>query len=189
MTHKRGQSLRKIKPKSYSADTLNSELESLGFIKKTVALSASFKPARWWLTNGGKTDKKNHPEVVPMTIYVHKDGSMVRVKPQGIPDSSDTALRRRPHFVRSVLLKPDFDLCNHRTCEPDSSWENEAFKVTEDFIPVPKAPARQYGMNLEIHPVAGTQKERFNEVLKDLSMEMVHQSLQINCENNSNFEK
>lgn len=189
MTHKRGQSLRKIKPKFYSADTLNSELESLGFIKKTVPLIASFKPARWWLTNGSRTDNKNHPEVVPMTIYLHKDGSMVRVKHQGIPDSSDTVLRRRPHFVRSVLLVPDFNLCDQGTCEPDSSWENEAFKVTDDFVPVPKAPARQYGLNLDIHPVAGTQKDQFNEVLKDLSMEMVHQTLQINCENNLNFKK
>jgi hypothetical protein len=65
----------------------------------------------------------------PMIVYVHADGGMVRVKPQGDPTSK---FRPQPDLSKSVRHPYDADY---------RDYSREAFKVDSLGRPLPKSPA------------------------------------------------
>lgn len=65
-------------------------------------------------------------EIIPMEIWTHPDGGMVRVKPEGDPTSK---FRPQPHLSVSVKYPPDAS---------GHDFNNEAFKVDHAGNPLPK---------------------------------------------------
>ena len=78
-------------------------------------------------------------EALVHDIYVHPDGGMVRVKPQGDPQNS---ARKQPHASKSVLKHRPADASQASTL-----LSEEAFKVTDDGKPVPKSWSTNCGMH------------------------------------------
>jgi hypothetical protein len=109
---KQGQSVRNLNLEGKTADQMRQELLDKGF--------------------------EHHPERlasgVPHDIYTHRDGGMVRIKPEGDPASPH---RSQPHVSKSVLYDPD----------KGTGYENEAFKVANEGQAVPKSPSSGAGMN------------------------------------------
>jgi hypothetical protein len=100
---------------------------------------------------------------VPHDIYVHPDGGMVRVKPQGVPENK---FRPQPHVSKSVL----FDAAPKDGGWPDTRFENEAFKVANDGTPLPSATKSSYGFKSR-----GGQLEKV--VYNDYLMDRAHTNL------------
>lgn len=89
------------------------------------------------------------PYPTPHDIYLHPDGGMVRVKPEG---HLGNPLRPEPHVSKSVLIDPKSVLKDPEkgTERPNTEWANEAFKVTNDGYAVPKAPSSGNGMRNDL---------------------------------------
>lgn len=106
-----------------------------------------------------------------MDIYVHEDGSLIRVKPEGIPRAARAPFHF-PHYIKSVLLslKP---ICEGQVCQLDTSFKNEAFKITEEGDPVPKGPRADFGLRFLY--AMDQKRERLYQV--DTLMRLVHPTL------------
>ncbi len=165
----RGQSLRKINVK-VTKEKLHKQLLDLGFIWKEVPLTAGKN--RYWTLSGHKTIDKTDPNLVMMQIYVHADGSMVRIKSHGIPDKTGQYPQRFPQILLAVLL----DISPKSVQDFDTSYENEGFKVTLEGNAVPKSPSPKFGIKIPDYP--GFSKFELKKV-PDILMGMVH----INVEN------
>jgi hypothetical protein len=124
-----GSSVRDLDLSKKSPEDLHKLLIANGFQHKREPLSAGNEYKR---RDGSTTPDPNDPENVHHDIYTHQDGGMVRVKPEGDPDSP---FRPEPHASKSVVFAP------HET-----SFPSEAFKVTNQGIAVPKAPGERYGL-------------------------------------------
>ncbi len=104
------------------------------------------------LANGGVTPNWNDPGVVRHFMYVHPDGGVIRIKPSGEPRPDGEFSRKAPHASKSVLLdmsilrngsdEVDIELLaklDEDTLDKLTGFPNEAFKVSNDGTPVPKA--------------------------------------------------
>lgn len=100
-----GQSVKNLDVSGKSPEQLHHELTQKGFEHKRELL------------NG--TDANGNPVKTPHDIYTHRDGGMVRVKPEGYPGNK---IRPEPHVSKSVLQDPN----------GGTGWNNEAFKVTNE---------------------------------------------------------
>ncbi len=136
-----------------TAPRIHTLLIAAGFRHQRVPLvvNPTAEPKQYWLQDGSHT---THPEtaatVVAMDIYDHPDGSIVRVKPWGVPDRHGKTPRPQPHTSKAVA----FDATQHCmlwwfACHIDTSWENEAFKVSDLGIPLPKSPTAEQGLLLD----------------------------------------
>jgi hypothetical protein len=136
---KRGMSVRHLTLSNKAPQTIHYELINKGFKHSRVPLAVNAnetKKKSYWCKDGSTTNTKLSKRLVYMDTYSHTDGGLVRVKPHGIPDPRNP--RPQPHAAKSVLLN---------TKAPyDSSWQNEAFKVSEEGYPVPKAPTKDAGL-------------------------------------------
>ncbi|MEW5851768.1 MAG: hypothetical protein AB2A00_23465 [Myxococcota bacterium] len=170
---KAGASVRALELQGKDAATLHAELLAAGFQHRREPLKGPMRPRQvgeqdgvpvYARTDGGRTTNPADPliameqtyvradgtrttspddNVVPHDIYVHPaDGGMVRIKPQGDPSSP---MRPQPHASKAVLLRGS-GVAGRFDVERDTGWNNEAFKVTNDGHPVPKAPQPHFGL-------------------------------------------
>lgn len=93
---------------------------------------------KWLLRSGELVTELDHANTVAHDIYLHADGSMIRVKPEGIPTQLSLP-RKHPYYIKSVLLDK-VGVCHIDTCEYNYEFTNEAFKLTTNGIPVPSSP-------------------------------------------------
>ena len=176
---KRGQSLAKICPKGKTVQALHADLVNAGFSWKAVPLLVGQgEEKKFWKLNGDQTSNDQDPEVVKMHIYIHPDGGMVRVKASGVPDKSAKYPRRSPHVVMAVLKKFDPTQCRDGKCPYDTSYENEAFKVTRDGKAGPKAPGCGFKYLFENNRAYA---KVLNQLAVDIYMDLVHTDLQTSC--------
>jgi hypothetical protein len=139
---KRGLSVKDLMLTNKTPQLIHSELVGKGFKHKRVPLvvNPNDKAPQYWRVDGSKTNSKWGRDLIHMDTYYHKDGGLVRVKPQGIPDPKYP--RSHPHAAKSVLLNTNN--------VSDTSWKNEAFKVSEEGHPIPKAPTKAAGLKLSL---------------------------------------
>jgi hypothetical protein len=178
---KRGQLARQIKLTGKSAQEIHGLLLSKKFSHKQVPLKVRRDDENYWLKDGGITEDINDPNLVLMDIYVHNDGSMIRIKSFGIPDASGLVeLRRMPHASKSVLK----NLCKGKNCTQDTSFNNEAFKVTDEGFPIPKSSSPQAGLKLPYDNSSEFGK-MLNEVVMDTNAVLGHINLGTKCKDNA----
>ncbi len=177
---KRAQTLKKISLENKTAEELHKELLKLGFVWQKVPLRASFKKRTYWLIGGQTTKNPNHKHVVNLHLYIHEDGSLVRIKAAGVPDVRGKHPRRAAHAVKVVLLNVAPDLCKNNECQYDTSYQNEAFKVTNDNQPVPKAPSQKFGLKLPQGTLTTLGKRR-TRVIQNVVMNLAHTNLKTPC--------
>ena len=106
-------------------------------------------PNRYWLRNGEtQMGIPSQKRALPMIVYDHHDGSVVRVKAWGIPDPAHRTFRPQPHVSRSVVFDTK-EACAffYFNCHINTDWENEAFKISNTGTPLPKSPSQNDGMN------------------------------------------
>jgi hypothetical protein len=118
-------------------------LETRGFVLRAEAIAGECAPdgARQWVRrDGSATVNRADAELVPVDCYVHHDGGMVRVFPLGDPRGR-LVPAGKPAAIKSVL----FESAEH-AAEADTSFRNEAFRVTNDGDPVPKSSRTSYGL-------------------------------------------
>lgn len=178
---KRGQSLAHIQPEGKTAQALHIDLIKKGFTWKTVPLLVDQGgDKKYWKVNGDQTSNEKDPQVVKMHIYTHRDGSMVRIKASGVPDKAAKYPKRPPHVVMAVLKNFGPAQCQGKFCNYDTSYDNEAFKVTREGMAGPKAPSAKYGFR---HPFKNNTpfSRELNCAAEDIYMDLVHTSLKTNC--------
>jgi hypothetical protein len=137
---KRGLSVKNLSVENKTPQYIHHKLLHAGFNHQRIpfVVNPNDKVKHYWRLDGSKTSLANAKGIVCMDVYSHKDGGIVRVKPLGVPDPKNP--RPQPHAAKSVALDPN----NYNL----TSWQNEAFKVTNDGQPVPKAPSREFGLKL-----------------------------------------
>ena len=176
-----GQSLQSISFEGKTAEQLHQELLIKGFRWITKPLSASGQGRRqYWKIDGKKTLNPRDKNVVLVHLYVHQDGSLIRIKAAGVPDHKGRCPRRAPHAIKSVLLNFNPASCEKGLCKYDTTESNEAFKVTEDNRPIPKAPTEAAGFKI---PALGNsaQAKKLKQVASDMLMEVSHTPLKTSC--------
>lgn len=174
---KRAQSLKNIHPKGKTAKDLHLDLIKEGFVWKAVPLLVDQgSEKKYWKLNGEQTSDVADPQVVKMHIYIHPDGGMVRIKASGIPDKAAKYSKRCPHAVMAVLKSFDFTQCEGNACNYDTSYDNEAFKVTSEGMAGPKASSPKYGFKLPIENDL-FYTEKLNQFAEDVYMDLVHITL------------
>lgn len=178
---KRGQSLSRIQTEGKTAKDLHTILSNEGFSWKDVSLQAGKgHQKKYWKIDGNKTENKQDPNVVKMRIYTHRDGAIVRIKACGIPDKKGKSPRRSPHIIMAVLKSIDSQLCDKESCNYDTSYANEAFKVTQEGDPGPKGPSIKYGLRLPFKNDTHHAKT-LNQVVENTYMDLVHTNLKTDC--------
>jgi len=126
-----GSSVRHLDLRNKTALALDDQLRELGFSHSGRPLPA---PGGGYLRQDGtRTDDADDSEVARDDVYTHRDGGMVRMRPDGVPGDLRWS---SPHAIKAVL----YDATRPAT------RDNEAFKVTNDGYPVPKTPHRSDGM-------------------------------------------
>lgn len=72
--------------------------------------------------------KDERGEFVPLWVFIHTDGSKIRVKPKGDPKSK---YRPFPDATKSLVFPPGSDPCD---------YSNEVFLIDHQGLPLPKQP-------------------------------------------------
>ncbi|WP_039457609.1 hypothetical protein [Candidatus Jidaibacter acanthamoebae] len=145
--NKRGHAAKKLRLSGLNATELHELLLKQGFEHQRKPLHILKNDKIFWLKDGTTTADADHKNIVPIDIYIHKDGSIVKVKPFGVPDKQAKAPRREAHFSKAVLKDLPCD-CVDRDCKYNISYKNEAFKVTELGYAVPKSPSAKAGLKI-----------------------------------------
>lgn len=178
---KRGHKIKSLDLHHKTAQEIHSILTKEGFkhkrtplmVRKTVLKDRGY----YWLNNGEMTTDPKHADLVVMDIYVHDDGSMVRVKPESTPDHSKRTALRFPHYSKNVLLKLD-DVCDDKkVCTKDISYTNEAFKLTREGNPLPKNIKAESGFRF-LYPKNNKRKRAMQA---DVVMNLIHFNLPTQC--------
>lgn len=176
---KRAQSLKNIHPEGKTAKALHLDLIKNGFSWKAVPLLVDQGlEKKYWQLDGEQTINATDPHVVKMHIYIHPDGAMVRIKASGIPDKTAKYSKRCPHVVMAVLKSFDFTQCEGNACNYDTSYDNEAFKVTCEGMAGPKAPSQQHGFKSPVENDTSYNRE-LSRFAEDVYMDLVHTNLKI----------
>jgi hypothetical protein len=132
---RRGLSVKNLNLANKTPQAIHHALLDKGFkhSRAPLLVNANDKNKDYWRKDGTTTKSKVGKDLVYMDTYYHKDGGLVRVKPQGIPDPRHP--RNQPHAAKSVVYAAN-----------DTSWQNEAFKVSNKGYPIPKAPTKEAGL-------------------------------------------
>ncbi len=143
----RGQQVKNLKVADLTAREIREKLKKAGFKGQKVPLVAGkgFGKITFWKKDGTRTIDRRDPDIIKMEIYYHDDGSLVRIKEQGVPSRNHPS--KGPHVVKAVML----DLTKKTGKEgeeaaPDTRARNEAFKLTDEGIPVPRSPGPNAGL-------------------------------------------
>lgn len=146
MNGERGKSVRQLKLAGKKPDDLHKELIDAGFQHERVPLRApkQDKVYKYWRRDGTKTSDAQDAQIVPMDIYAHADGGLVRVKPEGVPSVKYS--HAVPQATKSVVYN-----LNPKDGKPfDTRYPNEAFKITDEGMPLPKGLSTKTGLRLII---------------------------------------
>jgi len=149
MTGKRGRSVRSLVLHGKSALEIHNELMDRGFQYQRIPLinPRKNKKAKYWRRDGSTTNDKTDPELLPHDLYIHHDGGIVRMKPEGIPDPRHPS--PAPHVSKSVLRDLTLKkLPFNKEKALDTRSRNEAFKITDGGLPIPKAPGKKGTMRM-----------------------------------------
>lgn len=177
-----GQSIKSIHLKNHDAKSLHHILLQKGFSHHRIVLNHNINNKMLYLKRNGRfTSNPKENDAVPHDIYVHPDGGMIRIKPEGIPTTHPTIKRHYPQAVKCVLFDATLH-CHNQICEYDTSYKNEAFKVTDKNIPVPKSTAKEEGFNWQPHllPEIAYRKKAFLKGWADTIMAACHQEISSN---------
>lgn len=140
-------------------------LKKHGFRHSRIPLKTHPNDRRYRLKTGGTTTATpNAEEMLPMDIFDHPDGSLIRIKAWGIPDETGASFQPNPHVTKSIVWDAS-DECwlGFFDCHLNTSWANEAFKLTDDGEPMPKS----------ISPTDGFRQNVGEELIKD-TMDRIH---------------
>lgn len=144
---------------AYRAGKLGESVRELDLRRKSVQECREALVAKGFTVEHGHiTDVRTgkpavHPETgeaIPMEIWTHPDGGMVRIKPEGDPTSK---FRPQAHLSKSVKYPPDAS---------GHDFNNEAFKVDAEGRPLPKWPK-------DANPTAGVDTPAGKKFLDDLA--------------------
>lgn len=145
-----GNSVHDLRLAGQTVDAVERALAGLGFRKQRTPLMAERTRTgapRWRLLDGGTSTDPAHPAVVPVDVHVHLDGGCVRIHPLGDPRHPLDPIT--PFAAKSVLfVAPSWrvdDLAGKRALEIDTSFCNEAFRVTDEGAVVAKSRRTAYG--------------------------------------------
>ncbi len=144
---RRGQSLQGIVLSQHSVEELHAILLSKKFRHSRVPLAHWINGSRLYCQLDGTLSPTYDLNTTPQDIYIHDDGGMVRLKPRGIPCKHPQLLRRLPHGAKCVLFDVT-PVCQNAHCELDTSYANEAFKISDQDLPVPKGIASSAGIKI-----------------------------------------
>lgn len=142
---KRGMQVKKLNLQDKTPAQIHEILLSTGFKHERIPLGKGKTQKIYWKMSGEETTRATDKDLVVMDIYTHADGSSVRVKPEGIPDRKRRTPLRRPHYTKSVLINLTPKCNEKKVCRVDTSYENEAFKLTQEGFAVPKSPRPSHG--------------------------------------------
>jgi hypothetical protein len=175
LKEKRASSLKALKLEGLSAKEIHDVLLKAGFSHTRLTLS---KPEEKSLPAGAQAKPIVMTPARAMDIYTHADGALVRVKPQGVDDSKRRQPNRLPQYTLGVLYDAEAK-CDEvgKNCKPDTSFDNEAFKVTALGQPVPKTPKPAHGFLYAYGP----DQKRERRIQADTAMSLVHFMLPTAC--------
>lgn len=142
---KRGAQVKKLNLQDKTPAQIHEILLSTGFKHERIPLGKGKTQKIYWKISGEETTRATDKDLVVMDIYTHADGSSVRVKPEGIPDLKRRTPLRSPHYTKSVLINLTPKCNEKKVCRIDTSYENEAFKLTQEGFAVPKSPRPAHG--------------------------------------------
>lgn len=148
----RGASVATLDLRDKSPEQIHTFLLKAGFHhdRRPLVAGSEGEERLYWKMDGTKTANRNDPNLMPIDIYVHADGGVVRVKPMGVPD---VKFPTPPEYAKAVLLTltPKY---SHRTRkkELDTTYRNEAFKVNTMGMAIPKGPSLGGGIKLLHRP-------------------------------------
>lgn len=144
---------------AYRAGKLGESVRELDLRRMNVAqCRETLKAKGFTVEQGHITDVRTgkpavHPETgeaIPMEIWTHPDGGMVRIKPEGDPTSK---FRPQAHLSKSVKYPPDAS---------GHDFNNEAFKVDAEGRALPKWPK-------DAKPTVGVDTPAGKKFLDDLA--------------------
>lgn len=103
--------------------------------KKPLTVDSNGSRSLFLKVNGIETPNSGEDGVAWQEVCVQpRQGCVVRLKMDGFPRSK----RSGPHSTKAVLLDKNGD---------PSRYENEAFKITFQGVPVPKGPEARFGLS------------------------------------------
>lgn len=146
-----GAKAKNLKLRGLRADAIHALLMNDGFRHRRVALVVGAGEGNlYWRKSGEKqVGVPTEDTMLPMDIYDAPDGSVIRIKAWGIPDPTGKTPRTFPHISKSVVFDRNescvlfvFD------CHINTTWENEAFKVSDTGAAIPKSPNIKDGMKV-----------------------------------------
>lgn len=135
--------------KNKTQDEIVDNLLKEGFQKKSLNLEGNI------LAKTSDRDPQESGE-----IYQHADGSLVRLKPY----SEKRKYRPQAYLVKAATRNPN----------GPPTWQNEAFKISQDGYAIPKAPKAEHGMKMKPEESTGPNED---QGWVDLIMEEVHTDL------------
>jgi hypothetical protein len=129
-TYSHGGSVRTLDLRGKSAAAIDHELTQRGFVRRDGVIR--YRDGSVAIVNG---------QTARQIYYLHPDGSMIRIKPDGDPTN---ARRPQPHISKSVRHPPN---ASHE------DFSKEAFKVDSQGNPLPKDPASSAVNGISRSPV------------------------------------
>lgn len=99
--------------------------------------------------DGTAATDPNDPNVVPVDVFVHADGGFVKVFPVGDPRRRVVPVAGAPVAIKGVLFqRPSFgrNATGAPEVDVDTTFLNEAFRVTDGGEPLPKSRRAIYGL-------------------------------------------
>lgn len=146
---KRGMSVKDLDLTGLSPEKIHEILINKGFLHMREPLTAGLSKGkvRYWRRDGSYGFDRQEKGLVPHDIYVHPDGGLVRVKPEGVPNPKYP--QAAPAYSKSVLLNLE-QKHHHQLAKkvPKTTYRNQAFKVGLKGQPLPKGPNRQFGLRM-----------------------------------------
>lgn len=170
-----GAKARMLQLRNLSAKEIHMLLIKEGFRHQRVPLLVgSGETNRYWLKSGEtQVGPPTRETMLAMDIYDAPDGSVVRVKAWGIPDKSGKTPRTFPHLSKSVVFDKSEE-CElfFFNCHLKVTWENEAFKVSDNGEPIPKSPNPRDGMKIPQGLSTADTKRWIDEVMDQAHIDL-----------------
>jgi|ERR1700722_128184 hypothetical protein len=152
----RGRSVKDLHLANRSPGEVGAELLEKGFVRKKTKLLAERGrrgEQQWRLRTGDPTADPDAPTIVPVELYVHPDGGIVRLYPFGDPLVPVAEDPQTPWATVGILIEPAAFGVNpstaERTVDGDLSPGNEACHVTEGGCPVPRSARLAHGLKYD----------------------------------------
>jgi hypothetical protein len=101
--------------------------------------------------DGSSSTDPADPKRVPVEVFVHRDAGFVKVYPLGDPCRRAVPESGVPFAIKGVLFQaPRVRKRGEASwLDADTTFANEAFRVTNDGLPVPKSRRAIYGLKYD----------------------------------------